>query len=225
MARFTVRDQVSSVYFNQNGSYLNVTTNAGLQATTFTLAAWIMPSKFDTNTFQNNIVATESSNTGICLRIGNGRPEIVVGSGAAGPSATGPKMLGTGLWYHIAATYDGATIKLYINGLLVGSTASASYSPSSVDMRIGRGTLNTRDYNGYINDIYFYNTALSDVDGLYRGTNVPTSGQVMKLLCNENTGTTANDTSGNGNHGVFTSGSGAPAWSTNRRFGNRNAVS
>lgn len=226
MARFLIRNQVSSVFFNQNGSYINVTTNAGLKPTTFTVACWVMPSKFDSGTHQNNVINTENSNTGFALRIGNGTPNLFVGTGSAGPSASAPgKILGIGQWVHLMGTYDGTNIKIYVNNVEVGSTAAASFSASTNDFRIGRAHLNSRDFYGYINDIVYYDGALSATDraALFQG-NTPTTGLKLWLKCNENTGTTPQDTSGNGNHGTFVDGTGAAAWSTNRAFAARPVV-
>ena len=33
----------------------------------------------------------------------------------------------TGVWHHIAATYDGTTMKIYVDGVLVASQVSAKY--------------------------------------------------------------------------------------------------
>jgi len=53
--------------------------------------------------------------------------------------ATSDNVLSTGTWYHVVGTYDGSTVKLYLNGQLqADSTAkSGSLFTSSSDVKIG----------------------------------------------------------------------------------------
>jgi hypothetical protein len=68
-------------------------------------------------------------------------------------------------WYHAAATYDGTTMRLYLNGVLVGSTAKsgAIATNPSIPVNIGRNP----DGGGYtyhhgaIDDVRLYSRALS----------------------------------------------------------------
>ncbi len=71
--------------------------------------------------------------------------------------------LSTGVWTHAAATYDGATMKIYKDGVLVGSapkTGTVSID-SSVKVNIGRNPDSIYHFNGIIDDVRVYNRALS----------------------------------------------------------------
>ena len=68
----------------------------------------------------------------------------------------------TGTWYHIAATYDGANKKLYINGTLVGQTgASHSIPTNNNNLYIG-GIDSGRFFDGKVSSVRIYNVALTD---------------------------------------------------------------
>ena len=89
-----------------------------------------------------------------------------------------------GNWHYIAATWDGTTIKNYIDGVVDG-TGSFSGSLSTASAIIQIGSPNTAFplwtggpyFSGLLNDVRFYNRALSttEITALYNGTN-PTAG-------------------------------------------------
>ncbi len=84
--------------------------------------------------------------------------------------------LTAGVWHHIAATYTSGTTKIYINGALSVSSASFSgaITSSTNALEIGREYDNTELFDGYIDDVKIYNTALtaSQVLSNYRAATV-----------------------------------------------------
>lgn len=69
-------------------------------------------------------------------------------------------------WEHIAATFDGNTMKLYINGQVKGEVATtfSTIHATSVDMHFGGWYYNSTwdcQYNGLMDDARIYNGALS----------------------------------------------------------------
>lgn len=73
------------------------------------------------------------------------------------------------LWHHVAGTYDGATMKLYLDGIEVGSQAATGLIQTSRDpLFIGcksdqvDPTVHPGDYfTGLIDDVWIYNYALN----------------------------------------------------------------
>jgi hypothetical protein len=69
-------------------------------------------------------------------------------------------------WTHVAATYDGSTIRLYLNGTQAASRSySTAITHSTVTWRVGSG-LNSISNTGYywtgaIDDVAIYNKALT----------------------------------------------------------------
>ena len=67
-------------------------------------------------------------------------------------------------WFHVAATYDGATIRLYINGVLDQSLANAfTINNNNIDLTIGADVSGSdaRDLQGLVDDVRIYNGTLS----------------------------------------------------------------
>jgi len=108
-------------------------------------------------------------------------------------------------WYLITATFDGTTMKLYINGVLNNSvSASAMVNYASNDILIGVLGNVGRYFNGTIKDVRYYDSAIdaSEVLSIYEGGSVTTD-LVSQWLLDEGTGTTASDSVGS-NTGTIT---------------------
>ena len=67
-------------------------------------------------------------------------------------------------WYHVAATYDGATLKLFLNGTLVASSAiSGAITTDTSLLTIGRNpTAGDSYFKGKIDEVRVFNVALTD---------------------------------------------------------------
>ncbi|MCX6776196.1 MAG: M6 family metalloprotease domain-containing protein [Candidatus Micrarchaeota archaeon] len=119
----------------------------------------------------------------------------------------------TNSWYHIVGVWNGTHIYTYLNGILQTNNivAFSNLQSSITTTYIGRNTASGTLFNGTIDDVKIFNRALSatEIANMYN----------YSLLgywnLNEGTGTTANDSSGNGNTGTI---SGA-TW-TGGKYGN-----
>jgi len=76
--------------------------------------------------------------------------------------ARGTAALALNTWSHLAATYDGTTLRLYVNGALAGSRAVASPLITSTGvLRIGGNNVWGEWFAGLIDEVRLYNKALS----------------------------------------------------------------
>ncbi|MFO1431841.1 MAG: PKD domain-containing protein [Candidatus Competibacteraceae bacterium] len=68
----------------------------------------------------------------------------------------------TGQWVHLAATYNGAQQRLYVNGTEVASkNLSGQILTSNGDLRIGGNSVWGEFFQGFIDEVRIYNRALS----------------------------------------------------------------
>ena len=76
--------------------------------------------------------------------------------------AKGATALAAGRWYHVVATYDGATLRVYVNGALDGSTAgSVSVENHTQQFAVGKLSNGASYYNGLLDEVAVYGFALS----------------------------------------------------------------
>jgi hypothetical protein len=134
-----------------------------------TLEAWVNPSSL--NSPDSNWVAPvakdhpNSSNDisyALYAATGTGTPpgeHILAGGTDVGVSATSKLALDT--WTFLAATYDGASRKIYVNGSLIKSKAqTGSITEANAPLKIG-GDWSGEMFTGAIDNVRLYNRALS----------------------------------------------------------------
>ncbi len=115
-------------------------------------------------------------------------------------------------WYHIVLTYNKITLQLYINGVIdkgAGKTSDINV-PVGAYTQIGGVSSSSQLFDGIIDDVRFYNTALSPAEIL----EVYHEGALALLLNFDegNSGTIVLDRSGNGNTGTIT----GATWTTGK---------
>lgn len=75
---------------------------------------------------------------------------------------SGGPNLTPGVWYHVVGTYDGATLRVYLNGQKVGEkTVNTSVPTGGGALRIGKHSDSTNYFNGAIQHVRISNVARS----------------------------------------------------------------
>ncbi len=84
--------------------------------------------------------------------------------GATTELATPPSSLFGGAWYHIVAVHDGAQMRLYLNGGLMGTAPKTGLIGLHPQAPASLGALSTgsQPFSGWIDDARIYDRALSD---------------------------------------------------------------
>jgi Tfp pilus assembly protein PilX len=113
-------------------------------------------------------------------------------------------------WMHIAATYDGAVMRLYLDGVEEASlNAAINISANDTDLSIGAQVDGSRGIDGLIDDVWLYGSALSATDIAANADSKPLT-PLAHWKLDETSGTTAVDSVG-GHDGTLNNG---PVWST-----------
>ena len=153
--------------------YLYHASTSGLQITdNITMSAWV---KLASENTEYVISKGDSSHYGYALIVDTTRiPRAWIatsnGTSIQDQSATTALTLGT--WYHIAATYDGSNLRVYVNGVNEGTHAYSGsfYNASSANFVIGGKSAATEyPFDGGIDDVALWNRTLSgsEITALY----------------------------------------------------------
>ena len=80
--------------------------------------------------------------------------------------------LAVGSFYHVVVTYSGTTGNIYVNGISDGSASGSYVVPTGVSLWINGGIGGAQESNTYIDDVRWYNRALSadEVQRLWNST-------------------------------------------------------
>ncbi|MBI3133730.1 MAG: T9SS type A sorting domain-containing protein [Bacteroidetes bacterium] len=182
----------------------------------FTVECW-----FNTNELLNETVLVEKGRwVGNWLFFIKPKPaegtKICLASWAWGPvELWGTTDLQTDTWYHFAATWDGTTRKVYLNGVLEAQDIPSGDPIGNTDvMGVGAASGGTYEFNGTIDDVRIWNYVRtpSEIASSYAvSLSGPQPGLVLHYQFQEgvsfgdNTAlTTINDLSGTGNNGTLT---------------------
>ncbi|HKB27993.1 MAG TPA: LamG domain-containing protein [Candidatus Limnocylindrales bacterium] len=158
--------------FDGATQYVSVPSAAALQRKTgITLEGWVYANGAPNG--YAGIAGTWDDNTGsfrtYLFWVLNGTLEFIVSpDGGSYNRVDDVKPLPTGQWVHVAATYDGTTIRLYRDGAEVGSLAAAggiaiNDKPFLIGLTEG-GSVGPNFWKGGIDELAIYDHALTGTD-------------------------------------------------------------
>jgi hypothetical protein len=127
---------------------------------TFTIESWVKPR---TLSGYRMVVLKEAPPSSLAYGLyagaaGGPRPSGWTETGGA----VSPSDIPTGGWTHLATTYSGGTIRLYVNGALVASETAFAPPVTSGALRIGGNSVwEFETFDGLIDDVRLYDRALT----------------------------------------------------------------
>ena len=207
----------SALNLNGSGQYITVAPGNSLPIgnSSYTLEAWIKPTSMGIygiigyGTYgtgpQVNAFRLSPNNGGELINYWWG-PDLIVPTGN----------LANGQWHHVAATYDGTTRTIYVDGAVAGSDVPgvAHAVPNASNVTIGK-TVGTEYFSGGMDEVRIWNVARTAAQiNATKNIGLPgtTTGLAAYYRFNEGSGTTVSDATGTAaNLGTFV---GSPTWTT-----------
>ncbi|MGX5684918.1 endo-beta-N-acetylglucosaminidase H [Chryseobacterium cucumeris] len=178
-----------------------------LSGSALSFEGWIKPSSFKSaSPYISSIMGTEVSDSNSAfLRLGdaslaNNKLQFVVSINNVQQKLASATALNANTWYHVAATYDGSNMKIYINGVLDATKAQTGSVNSTGAFNVGYLYNTSRNFNGKIDEVRVWKRALSQTEISQNMCNVsvPATSLAAYWKFNEGSGSTVQDTSGNG---------------------------
>ena len=145
----------NALSFNGTNAWVTVPDSNSLDLTTgMTLEAWLNPTTstgwvdaFGKETTDDVVYAMYSSQPA-------NHPTGYIRKGGVFSEASALSPLTLNSWTHVATTYDGATLRFYVNGIQTGSSAATgAIDTSSGVLRIGGNSIFGEYFNGLIDEV------------------------------------------------------------------------
>ncbi len=203
-----VTGEVDQAFNFDGGHYISVPSASDLDFTTaMTIEGWVYLTTNNTNSglvFKGSFGGSQGIySLGFFTGYSNRLTLRLNGSASEGAGqVTGSTSLTPGQWYHIAAVYDGASEKLYVNGVLDGSQAySGAIATDTSPLIIGGYYAPPYLFNGRLDELSMYDRALSHAE-------------LFSVFSARGGGKCVNDPPSVSNEGNVTVGEGATAMNT-----------
>jgi hypothetical protein len=204
-------DNKNALDFDGFDDYVDCGNSASVQrngAQPFTVEAWVKPAGGLWVAVVSKFVHT-ASNEGYSLEIfSDNKVSLLYGNNWSDWNATtSDTALTSGVWSHIAATYDGSTVNIYINGNLSQSAAwTDGVTDSGTNLLLGSRDGNTL-YLGQMDEVRVWTVARTAAqlrESMAKTLAGNEAGLAAYYRLDELDGNTAYDLSSNANNGTLT---------------------
>jgi hypothetical protein len=174
--------------FDGTSSRVSINDAASLRLTTaMTLEAWVYPTASQTASWRDIIykLPADGTHDDYYLMAWSTKASsaplggAMFGSPGVYRDAIKPSPLTLNTWTHLAATYDGATLRLYVNGVQsVSTNMTGNIATSTGPLQIGGDTVFGQFFAGLIDEVRIYNRALNAAE-IQTDMNTPVGGGAL----------------------------------------------
>ncbi len=151
---------------SKGNNWVTIPDSSALHLTNgMTLEAWVDPNALGT-TWRTVLFKEQPGRAAYALYANQDKRVPVAQIYRGGTrSVSGTTQLPLNVWTHLAATYDGASLRLYVNGTLVRTTnVSGSMGSSTGALRLGGNSIGAEWFGGMIDEVRVYNRALAAIE-------------------------------------------------------------
>ena len=158
-----VDDSDTSAAFDGSSGYVSEPDNpAFFNSGLLSAEAWVKASAWSAGSIVNR--RTTGNVGGFTMEAtASGQVQFFVYIGGGWYSTITPAALTTGVWHHLAGTYDGASTRIYVDGQFSAQTAVAGVAnnPAGALLLVGKNIAGSAYFNGLIDEPAVYATSLT----------------------------------------------------------------
>jgi hypothetical protein len=151
--------------FNGTNSWVTINNSSSLTLTGgMTLEAWVNPAA---TTSGSAAILVKQRTAGLDYALysddsGGSPPSTYVDISGTDSKSVGQSLLPLNTWSHLAATYDGSNLMLYVNGTLVSTQfVGGNINTASGVLRLGGDSIWGEYFDGLIDQVRIYNRPLN----------------------------------------------------------------
>ena len=162
-ARVTTGKFGGALQFDGVNDYVGVPDSASLDLTKgMTIEAWVNPARLTdhrTIAFKEHRAAWHQAYS-LYASEGTSRPSAEIGVGSSYSAQTSSQTIPANAWTHVAATYDGTTLRVYRNGVQVGTrTLAGSLTTTNDPLKFGGNGVWSEWFDGRLDEIRVWKVA------------------------------------------------------------------
>jgi len=163
--------QDHALFFDGTNDFLDCGTDNSLSfKKNFTIESWVRFSSFGTYDGLISKRDTVGGNAGYSLSVKNNTTKKLAFRLARTTNRNyellSTTVFDTGIWYHVAASFDGNNVRIYVNGILDNQATGLNdsiYSTSS-NLNIGKEFDRANEFNGQISEARVWSRALTQTE-------------------------------------------------------------
>ena len=196
---------------SMNGTNQYISTgHINLDSADVTMEGYVKVTAFKTAApYTSTVMSIDSSVGAAQLQIGNAtvanKVQFNLKVGGSMQALTSNATLTAGTWYHIAGTYDGAYMRIYINGVIDDSLAATGYVSAKGPLYIGvdSAASPTSFFNGAVDELRVWTNArtAAEISGNECSVSTVSGGLAAYWTFNDCTTLIPYDNSGNNHDG------------------------
>ncbi len=174
------------------------TSEINLSASDWTVMSWYYPEVSDN---YGHIFTSSSSQKNFAAKVSKDLKPYFYSDDGRTYDHNAAEALSLREWQHLAYTYNGSSIRIYLDGQLVNEEAVSGLNIPSDKFVVQGG--NEEYVEAKHDQLKVFNRSLSQQEIIEKTEGLSASGAVLDMRFDENGGDHVEDYSGNGNHGVL----------------------
>lgn len=170
--------KIGKAFDSEDNLYFTVPDNSNLRTASMTIAGWFQMRGIPaSNQFYTLASKHDGGNNGWVLRYASdGTARFDVHRPSSYAAAVSVTTIPLGAWTHIAGSYDGTNLKIYVNGNLVGTSTLAGGMglSATLPMHLGKASWNNSEHaSARIDEFQYFYEALSaaEIASIYNNGN------------------------------------------------------